>query len=155
MGGSAQIDCTDCPKGQYCMSGFVVAVDCGLGKYQGMVGQSQCVVCPTGQYCPLTITITPVNCAAGSLRATTGATLQADCAVCPQGQYCVAGVSQGTSCGTGSYQSATGQSQCLVCPAGKYCPSATTVTPLDCAVGTFRGSTGGINANDCTDCSCG
>jgi len=155
VGGAAQAECDDCPKGQYCVSGSIAAVDCGVGNYQAMMGQSHCSPCPKGQYCALATTITPANCEAGSFRAAEGAATQADCDQCSQGQYCVAGVSQGTNCGLGSFQSATGQSQCEPCPAGKYCPSAVTVTPLDCAMGTFRGSTGAANAYDCADCPVG
>ena len=155
VGGAAQAECDDCPKGQYCPAGATVPVNCDVGYYQAMMGQGQCSACPKGQYCELAGTITPINCAAGSFRASDGGTTQADCSACSQGHYCVAGVSQGSNCGQGSFQSAMGQSQCEPCPAGKYCPSTTTVTPLDCAAGTFRGSTGGVTALDCVECTAG
>ena len=39
----------------------------------------------------------------------------------------------------------------MQCPAGEYCPVATT-TPVQCAAGSYRGTTEGTQQPDCTTC---
>ena len=92
-GASAQSNCTVCPVGNYCPLGSITPQNCSAGTYNpskngtgpsncltccyynSLAGQASiaaCWVCPSGSYCQANTT-TPVQCAAGTYNAFTGA----------------------------------------------------------------------------------
>jgi hypothetical protein len=109
-----------------------------------------------GQYCPLQTT-TPIDCAAGTYRSSTGAKQQTDCSACPTGNYCPEKSITPTNCPAGTYRTSLGGqslADCLPCPPGFFCPVQST-TPTPCAAGSYRAIEGGIAQLSCTVCPVG
>ena len=154
-GGVTQNDCLPCPAGQYCLAGAINPIDCGVGKYHSATNQSKCLDCPPGFYCPASVTVAPTPCQAGSYLSAANGMSQGNCSTCPQGQFCLEGAANATDCGAGKYQALIGQSACNPCTAGRFCPSATTITPTNCAAGSFRALTSGATQADCAVCTLG
>lgn len=95
------------PPGKYTPLGSASAVQCVANQYNNEYAQSSCKTCLAGFYCAVPAIILPSS--------------------CPAGMYCGAGVSIGTPCGIGTFNSMTNQAtsaSCLACTGGKYCSIA-------------------------------
>uniref|UniRef100_A0A7M5XIK9 Tyrosine-protein kinase ephrin type A/B receptor-like domain-containing protein n=1 Tax=Clytia hemisphaerica TaxID=252671 RepID=A0A7M5XIK9_9CNID len=132
-------DCTECPKGQYCLEG--AAAPSGI--------------CPTGHYCPPgTKYATEHPCAAGTYSNRTANVRWEVCEDCTEGNYCPQGSSVPTACPKGRYRkdlNGKALGDCSPCPAGYYCPIDGTFQPLECGTGNFSSS----NAWQCSICNAG
>ena len=110
--------CLPCRRGSF--SGALDASEqcepCPAGQYQKDGGKTACDTCPEGRYCEEGSS-TPLLCAAGSYRRTTGATSQGGdngCDTCPAGSACPAGSTDKTPCDEGTFTSAPAQAALLV-----------------------------------------
>ncbi len=149
-GAKLPTDCSDCPKGLYCLEGSVNPTGkCQKGYYcQGQAASKAPSTstpkypkngpCESGAYCPEG-TAAPVLCPEGTYRSTPGAASASDCAPCDPKYYCKgyglkkpSGDCQGGwYCPEGS-QDPTPKN--LTCWAGHYCPNGTAL-PIPCPTG--------------------
>lgn len=165
----------DCEVGYYCPANLDYKIRCQPGSYQDATAQSTCkecpigfycyfngtgltekIACPTGYYCPKnTQHYFLYPCAAGTFRATVGATKSSDCTTCTIKKYClVRGLSaesgscmDGFNCAAGSVMP-TGINE-DACPKNNYCAAGTQTA---CANGKFNPVTGSAIIGDCVNC---
>ena len=159
-----------CGAGMMSSTGSYPCVDCGLGTYQGAIGQTSCISCPKGSYqsasgatscvtCPDSKTTTHIgsstdgDCKLGCQPGSSSDTGLEPCQACPVGFYQnTPGASSCTKCSPGSYSASIGTSSCDVCPAGKYSGASGSTGCTDCLAGTAATKT---FSDTCKRCSPG
>jgi len=162
-----------CPSGYKCSeTGMTAPAACLEGEYQDQTGQEGCIACPAGSYCDRQgLQAVSATCPSGfycqinqvnkhEFMCSTGyyCTAGSSAAIeCPTGKYCdrsMLGVA-GTDCLAGYYcddvQTTQPNPDGKTCPRGKYCP-ANTITPNDCAIGTYNNKLGASTAAECLAC---
>ncbi|XP_071129049.1 uncharacterized protein [Mytilus edulis] len=147
--------CVKCGPGTYWVAATKMCMDCPIGQYTDLDGQTVCKTCTTG----LTTQTTGTNDASKCYNS------------CPAGQYFNMTNSQCSDCPVGYYQQSTGQFYCDWCGLGQTtrdpaslssascydeCPSGKELSQngncVDCAVGTYR--TSGVHSS-CISCQLG
>ena len=88
----------------------------------------------------------PQLCPQGTYGNVTGLTSSLGCQTCTAGLFCAGGSVLPTTCASGSYVFGTA---CALCPAAQSCIPSPPYLPIDCAQGTYRGSTGGSACYTC------
>lgn len=154
-GSTSSSDCyIVCPAGQY-RSPNNVCVNCGLGKYQPLAGQSSCQNCSVN-YTTDTDSSTmqsdcKILCAAGFYRAN-----NTECRACAVGTYQSQSQSAVTSCTpcdsgfTTAGNNSTSSSDCYkICPAGQYLSPSSSSTCLPCNLGSYQNNNG---SRSCVSC---
>ncbi len=149
----------NCPTGNYCPEGSVLATTCLKGTYNPNYNGksvSDCWPCPPGKYCSIVGLDTPgdgtttsdSDCDAGYYCKTSSNTKAPDSddpsgnfGPCPTGYYCPKGISNPIPCPPGTYSATTkisAASSCLSCTAGKYCSKGGLSAPEgDCGAGYY------------------
>jgi hypothetical protein len=144
-----------CPSGKVCACPpGTYSTQTGLWNSTGLLNVTSCDICPPGYYCDGTIA------SAGIITGPCGAGYN-----CPAGTQSItptANVSgvllKSYPCEAGTYASTISvsrwrQEDCTECPPGTYCgPTSARTSPTPCSAGTYRSSTRGSSALDCTIC---
>ncbi|XP_059188146.1 proprotein convertase subtilisin/kexin type 5 [Centropristis striata] len=162
MGNRYREDCLICPKGSFCQKGTSKPSPCPPSTFRHLKGGRRledCSACPAGYFCPLSATVNPRVCGAGSY-SDEGSV---DCSPCLQGHYCsnettseeamlsVMVCPPGFLCSQGLARDP--QRSATLCPRGFYCPGGgIDPNPLPCPNGTYSDSPGLRNTSECVQC---
>jgi len=125
-GNTAQSDCLDCPRGQYCAEAAASALN-----------SNNSGLCSPGYICfSRAETPTPVD-------GTTGRQ-------CHPGKYCPEGTTVELNCGVGTWNANPGRGVCDACTAGYYCDETnmTSVVEKPCPVGYYCAA-GSVHPDPC------
>ena len=147
-----------CPSGAYCPAATTSPIPCPTGEVRALPGATSvlgCSICPSGYkcfagnpvpqpcplgyYCPGSNT-DAIPCPIGTYSSTFYNSNITSCLPCPEGYLC-------ESYGLSDYLP-------FSCPVGHFCPQGV-ANSVPCPAGTYRSSTGGKNASDCSVCPVG
>ena len=130
-------------------TGQTSQVECSLGTYQPLTGQSACNDADAGSFVNLTAQTTQTPCGIGTYQPLSG---QSSCDDADAGNY-VDQINQSSQipCGTGTYQPSTGQSSCISASPGHYVDQTGEASQTACSVGYYNPNSGSQDSSDCQD----
>nr|XP_043888260.1 neurogenic locus notch homolog protein 4-like [Solea senegalensis] len=162
MGNRHRDDCLICPEGSFCQQGTSKPSPCPPSTFRHLKGGQRledCSTCPAGYFCPLSATVNPRVCGAGSY-SDEGSV---ECSPCLQGHYCsnettseeamlsVMVCPAGFLCSQGLARDP--QRSATLCPRGFYCPGGgIDPNPIPCPNGTYSEFPGLRDISECVQC---